>query len=230
MLPFERIQHGGLALSFMVLVWSGFALKYPHQWWAAPAELFPNWARYRGQIHRGAGVVMILVAVVHVLSLIRSRQLRAHWMTLLPKLSDVKEAIEAFSYNLFLRSSKPRVSPHSYIEKAEYWAVVWGTFIMALTGVLLWANNWSLRNLPKFLLDLATTLHFYEAVLATLAILVWHFYSVIFDPEVYPMDTAWLTGRSPRRHDTHTTPEVTNAEAPTEPSASVDSPASLSLK
>jgi len=24
---------------------------------------------------------------------------------------------------------------------------------------------------------------------------VWHFYFVIFDPDVYPMNLAWLTGR-----------------------------------
>jgi len=36
--------------------------------------------------------------------------------------------------------------------------------------------------------------HFYEAVLATLAILVWHLYFVIFNPDVYPMNMAWFTG------------------------------------
>ena len=51
--------------------------------------------------------------------------------------------------------------------------------------------------LPKAATDIATTIHFYEAVLATLAIVVWHFYWVIFDPEVYPMDAAWWHGRSP---------------------------------
>ena len=39
-------------------------------------------------------------------------------------------------------------------------------------------------------------MHLYEAILASLAILVWHLYAVIFDPMVYPMDTAWLTGKS----------------------------------
>ena len=34
----------------------------------------------------------------------------------------------------------------------------------------------------------------YEAVLATLAILVWHLYFVIFNPDVYPMNLSWLTG------------------------------------
>jgi len=69
---------------------------------------------------------------------------------------------------------------------------------MAVTGVLLWFNNWTMTILPKVWIDLARVVHFYEAVLATLAIFVWHFYSVIFDPEVYPMDQSWITGYSPR--------------------------------
>jgi hypothetical protein len=70
---------------------------------------------------------------------------------------------------------------------------------MAASGLLLWANNWSLRYLPKAMLDVATAVHYYEAVLAAAAILIWHFYFVLFDPEVYPMDSAWLTGVSVRR-------------------------------
>jgi hypothetical protein len=70
---------------------------------------------------------------------------------------------------------------------------------MAATGVLLWANTLSLRLLPKVVLDLATKVHFYEAVLAALAIVIWHFYFVIADPDVYPLDTAFLTGISARK-------------------------------
>ena len=67
--------------------------------------------------------------------------------------------------------------------------------VMAVTGFILWFENWSLANLPKWASDVATVVHFYEAVLATLAIVVWHFYFVIFDPLVYPLDTTFLTGR-----------------------------------
>jgi len=95
------------------------------------------------------------------------------------------------------------------VGKAEYWAVIWGTAVMAATGVLLWAVKYTLAWLPKTWLDVATAVHFYEAVLATLAIVVWHFYSVIFDPDVYPVDTAWLTGYSVKkrrtREDSHST-------------------------
>lgn len=120
-----------------------------------------------------------------------------------------------FCYNIGLTSTRPALSSHSYIEKAEYWAVVWGTALMAVTGVMLWANNWMLAWLPKVWLDFVVTLHLYEAILATLAIFVWHFYGVIFDPDVYPMDTAWLTGRSAR---TPTSPNPIPAESlPDEP-------------
>jgi hypothetical protein len=70
---------------------------------------------------------------------------------------------------------------------------------MASTGLLLWANNLAMRFLPKSWLDVATSVHFYEALLATLAIVVWHFYSIIFDPDVYPLNTAFLTGYSSKK-------------------------------
>ncbi len=78
--------------------------------------------------------------------------------------------------------------------------MVWGAVIMGATGILLWANNFFLSLVPKVCLDVATSVHFYEAMLAALAILVWHFYFVIFDPDVYPVDTTWITGKSVRQH------------------------------
>ena len=85
----------------------------------------------------------------------------------------------------------------------EYWAFLWGTVLMSATGAVLWFENVSLRYLPKWVTDVATALHFWEAVLATLAIVVWHFYWVIFDPDVYPMDGSWWHGREPaaRTHE-----------------------------
>lgn len=198
MLRAERIQHALLASSFIVLVWTGFALRYPEQWWAQILVRWESEFPVRGTVHRIAAVVLMATAVLHVITLVASRRLRHRWKELWPRRRDLTEAIAQFAFNLGLSNRRPLLSEHSYIEKIEYWAVVWGTAIMAVTGILLWANNWVLAYLPKTVLDFAATVHFYEAVLAALAILVWHFYSVIFDPDVYPMDTAWLTGYSPR--------------------------------
>jgi cytochrome b subunit of formate dehydrogenase len=199
MYPFERVQHGLLVISFSILVWTGFALKYPDQWWARPLLVQEN---LRGIVHRAAGVVMMIVSVAHLLSLIVSRTLRSHWKEMLPRRRDPWEALANLAYNLGLTNKKPPRSSHGYIEKLEYWAVVWGSAVMAVSGIMLWANNWMLARYPKYWLDIATSIHFYEAVLATLSIVVWHLYGVIFDPDVYPLDTAWLTGRTVRQHET----------------------------
>ncbi len=195
MFQFERIEHGLLVVSFVVLAWSGFALRYPDQWWARPLLLMEGARPMRSLIHRIAGAVFMGLSVGHLVSLIANRKLRNHWKELLPTLKDPGEAVSNFAYNLGLLRTPPGRSAHSYIEKAEYWAVLWGSIVMIGTGVALWANNLIMRLLPRIWLDAATSIHFYEAVLATLAVLVWHFYSVIFDPEVYPMNTAFLTGR-----------------------------------
>jgi cytochrome b subunit of formate dehydrogenase len=194
MLPFERVQHAVLVISFFTLVWTGFALKYPDAWWAQPLLVMEGAKSMRSLIHRVAAAIFIAVSVTHVISLIVSRKLRDHWKEMLPTRQDPREALSNFAYNIGLGDRKPGRSAHSYVEKAEYWAVVWGAIVMAGTGILLWANNIALKLLPKLWLDVATSVHFYEAVLATLAIVVWHFYSIIFDPDVYPLNTAFLTG------------------------------------
>jgi cytochrome b subunit of formate dehydrogenase len=193
MLPFERFQHAVLALAFLTLIWTGFALKFPDQWWARPLLLMEGRISVRSLIHRVAAAVFVGVSVTHLVSLIASRKLRHHWKEMLPNANDPREALSNFAYNLGLGDQAPGRSPHSYIEKAEYWAVIWGAVVMIASGTLLWANNLAMRFLPKLWLDVATSVHFYEAVLATLAIVVWHFYSIIFDPDVYPLNTAFLT-------------------------------------
>jgi cytochrome b subunit of formate dehydrogenase len=202
MLPFERVQHALMALSFIVLVWTGFALKYPDQMWARPLLFMEGGSTsLRSVIHRVAAVIFMMVTVTHLVSLIVSRKLRNHWMEMLPNTNDPREALSNFAYNLGLGNTPPGRSAHSYVEKAEYWAVVWGAIVMIASGLLLWANNIAMKMLPKSWLDIATSVHFYEALLATLAIVVWHFYSVIFDPDIYPLNTAFLTGVSVKKDE-----------------------------
>jgi cytochrome b subunit of formate dehydrogenase len=199
MLPFERVQHAALAISFLTLAWTGFALKYPDQWWAQPLLWMEGERSVRSWVHRAAAVVFLATALTHVASLILNRKLRRHWKMLMPKISDLREGMAGLTYNLGLHNRPPKRTSHGYVEKTEYLGVVWGTVIMAVTGVLLWANNLMLQLLPKVWLDVATSVHFYEAVLATAVIAVWHFYSAILDPDVYPMDTAFLSGFRAKR-------------------------------
>jgi len=83
---------------------------------------------------------------------------------------------------LGLSKKKPQFGRSGYAEKIEYWAGMWGTIVMALTGLMIWYSVAVATCIPRWRIDVATTVHYHEAILATLAILLWHFYHVIFDP------------------------------------------------
>ena len=206
-----RIAHWGVMLSFPTLVFTGFALKYPDSWWSAPFLLWGRHEAFRGTLHRAAAIVLLAATVYHLVHLAVNRRDRALLGAMLPKFKDVTDLRDVILYNLNLRPQEPQFEKFNYAEKLEYWAFLWGTFVMALSGFLLWFNNFALRHFPKWITDAATAVHWYEALLATFSILLWHFYMVIFDPLVYPMDTAWLDGKIPAEHYRHSRPAYLRA-------------------
>ncbi len=210
-LPF-RIAHWGITLSFPVLVVTGFALRYPDQFWAKPVLLWESHFAFRGTVHRIAAVVLIASTLYHVVQLIISKRDRAAFRAMLPRISDSSEVVGVFLYNLGLSKQPPTFGRFNYAEKMEYWAFAWGMLVMGVSGFLLWFTNFTLRYFPKWVTDAATAVHFYEAILATLAILVWHMYMVVFDPDVYPMETAWITGNASLDHYAATRPEYVKEE------------------
>ena len=192
-----RLQHAALLGSFIVLVLTGFALKFPDSWWASMLSLGEH---KRHLIHRIAAVVLIGVSIYHLFDAILSRQGRRLVRDLFPTLDDIRGAWQNIAYYLGLSSQKPEFPRFNYAEKAEYWALVWGMIVMAVTGVMLWAKVFVGNHMARWWLDVATAIHFYEAVLATLAIVVWHFYQVFLDPDVYPMNWAWWDGKMTVHH------------------------------
>jgi cytochrome b subunit of formate dehydrogenase len=191
----ERIQHGLLLVSFTMLVLTGFALKFPDAWWVVPIrDISPVMFELRGILHRIAGVVMVVASLYHLWYIFvvpRGKQLLRD---MLPDRSDLTDVFGVLKYNSGLSSAKPKFGRFSYVEKAEYWALIWGTIVMAATGFILWFDNTFIGLLTKLGWDVARTIHYYEAWLATLAIIVWHFYFVIFNPETYPLNLAFWKG------------------------------------
>jgi cytochrome b subunit of formate dehydrogenase len=192
----ERLQHATLVISFVLLVITGFMLRFPEAWWVVGIRnLSARTFEWRSLIHRVAGVVMLVAGAWHVGYLALAPAGRRLFLDLLPRWRDLTDPWKVLRYNLGLSPTKPQFPRFSYIEKAEYWALVWGTLLMGVTGAILWFDNTSMGLITKLGFDISRTIHFYEAILATLAIIVWHFYFVIFNPDVYPMNLSWLTGR-----------------------------------
>ncbi len=206
-----RIAHWGVIFSFPTLVVTGFVLKYPDAWWARPLMLFERLFAYRGLVHRAAAVVLVASTVYHIIHLALNKRDRLFLKAMMPGIKDATDIVQVFAYNLGLTKVEPKFAKFNYAEKLEYLAFMWGTLVMTVSGLLLWFNNFTLRYLPKWVTDAATAVHYYEAILATFAILIWHSYMVVFDPLVYPMDTAWLDGKVPADHYRHSRPEYYRA-------------------
>jgi cytochrome b subunit of formate dehydrogenase len=207
----QRIQHLILGTSFIVLAVTGFALKFPDSW---IARALGSNEPLRSWTHRVAAVIMLLLGAYHIIYIVATRDGRKLVRDFLPSPKDLRDVLGNLRYFMGLSSKRPQLARFGYAEKAEYWAVIWGTVIMGVSGLMIWFKMDVTRFLPRWAVDVATTVHYYEAVLACLAIVVWHFYHVIFDPEVYPFNLACFDGRVSEhwQHEEHPLDPAGHAE------------------
>jgi hypothetical protein len=90
---------------------------------------------------------------------------------------------------------------------------------MGVTGLMIWFKIDVTRWFPRWLVDVAVTIHYYEAILACMAIVIWHFYHVLFAPGTYPMNFAWWDGKVSKKwheeeHPLDVGPEQPPADEP----------------
>jgi cytochrome b subunit of formate dehydrogenase len=196
----ERIQHGVLLVVFIALAYTGFALRSPQAWWASP---FVGRVDWRSLSHRVAALIFCLLAVYHIWFMGCTKRGRKELKALLPRRIDLAQPFWMLAYYFGWQAKRPVFERYSYVEKAEYWALVWGSLIMVATGALMTWERWTLRIFPKWLFDVVTTVHYFEAILACLAIIVWHIYFVMLDPDEYPMKWTWITGKASEADQTH---------------------------
>ncbi len=186
----ERVQHMIFLVCFIILAITGFMIKLPEDIVSKFGEAKDVIFYYRGIIHRIAGVIMILVSLYHVFYLLFKPAGRRWLVDMLPKFKDLHVMIGTMLYYVRVKEKPPEYDRFYYKQKLEYGALIAGATLMSLTGLLLWTEEmW-----PKFVLDIAAIVHGMEAILACLAIMVWHMYEVHLKPRKFPIDNMWLTG------------------------------------
>lgn len=191
----QRIAHGVMALSFTTLVLTGWPLS------AAGIGASQSLVRAFGGLeqvawlHRVAALGLVLACVLHLaylLALVAKGKLR---FSMLPKPKDIKDLVANLAWFVGLRKQRPAYDRFSYFEKFDYWAVFWGCVIMIGSGAVRWFPDTVLKMAPTWVYEVAFLAHTDEALLAALAIFVWHFYNVHLRPAVFPMSWVFLTGR-----------------------------------
>jgi cytochrome b subunit of formate dehydrogenase len=192
----ERIQHLNLFINFTILVITGFTLKYPEAFWSSSISDVVMGMTVRGLLHRLSGVLVLTLGGYHILYLLFTERGRGILKDMIPQLKDAIDLWETLRNDFFINrpAKKLKMPRFNFREKLEYLGLIWGTIVMTVTGFILWFKTEWLLYFPMWTWDVARAIHFYEAILATLTIIVWHFYSVVFNPDIYPMSWAWITG------------------------------------
>lgn len=190
-----RLQHLTLAIGVILLIITGLPIKFHESWWAELFFKVIGGIQVSRVVHRIGAGLLIFVSIWHMVYIVFTKEGRNEFKELLPRKKDFLDFYQNIRYMLGKTDERPKYGRFSYIEKFDYWAVYWGMVIMVLSGLILWFHNFFLAVFPKFVFDIAREAHSDEAMLATLAIVIWHWYNVHFSPHVFPFNPTIFTGK-----------------------------------
>jgi cytochrome b subunit of formate dehydrogenase/mono/diheme cytochrome c family protein len=174
----QRVEHLIQLVSFTVLAVTGLPQKFAAQPWADAMIAGMGGIEWVRIIHRFSATVLLLATVYHFVVIAYKLYVQRVKMTMLPDIRDARDAWQTLLYNLGFSKRWPQMGRYTFEEKVEYWAFVWGTVVMAVTGFILWNPIATARFLPGQFIPAAKAAHGGEALLAVLAIIIWHMYGV----------------------------------------------------
>ncbi len=175
---FEQIEHLVLIISFTTLAVTGLPQKYFESPISVAVIRALGGIEVIRIIHHTAAAIFLVEAVYHLIAVGYKLLVQNKKATMLPGIKDGTDAIQWFGYNLGIVKKFPKMPRYNFMEKAEYWALLWGLIVMGLTGLMLWNPIHTTEFLPGEFIPAAKAAHGGEAVLAVLAIILWHFYNV----------------------------------------------------
>jgi len=174
----QRTQHIVFLISFTLLGLTGLPQKYPLSPISVGYFNLIGGIEVSRLIHHTSAIVMMIVSVFHVLEVLYRVLVLRTPISMIPWIDDAKHVLHDIQYYLGRKKHKAYYGRYSYAEKAEYLALIWGTLVMGLTGFMMWNPISTLRILPGEAVPAAKAAHGGEALLAVLAIIIWHFYHV----------------------------------------------------
>jgi cytochrome b subunit of formate dehydrogenase len=190
-----RVEHALLMTSFTVLALTGLPQMYALTTWGRELIALMGGIELIRYMHRIAAFVLVVGSFYHLFTSAYRLFVKREQMAMLPTLKDATDMWDTVRHNLGFLPHPPQMPKFNFGEKLEYWALVWGTAIMVLTGFMLWNPIAVTAVLPGQFIPAAKAAHGYEALLAVLAIVIWHMYNV----HIKQFNPSMFTGNLPRR-------------------------------
>jgi cytochrome b subunit of formate dehydrogenase len=191
----ERLQHGVLMISTLVLLITGFSLLFHDLWIGRWLLWLEGGIAGRGLIHRWAAGFLIGLCAYHLLYILFTERGHRQFMEMRPRWQDGRDLLQVMRLNLGRPAAPPAFGRFDYRQKFQYYAIFLASSTMILSGLALWFATAAMAVIPKWLFDALAVLHGRESVVIFLVLFVWHLYDVHLRPEVFPMDWSWITGR-----------------------------------
>ncbi len=201
---YERNLHLMIVTSFLGLASTGMILKFSYAPWAAWGARLLGGFEVAGWIHRLCALLTFTYFGAHLFDLRRKKLASGlSWFkfltgpeSMLLNRRDWREFVASLKWFLG-KGQRPQYGRWTYWEKFDYFAVFWGVAIIGGTGLLLWWPEFFTHLLPGWAINVATTIHSDEALLAVGFIFTVHFFNTHFRPEKFPIDTVIFTGGVP---------------------------------
>jgi len=240
----QKLQHYILMTTFLLLVFTGFPLKFHYYGWAGSTIHFFGGLHVTRIIHRIAGVTMCALFFYHWYYLIRNvftyyvipaRKTKTYsfkelllfiyYSPMCPRKKDWDDIVTFVKFALFLSDDRPKHERFHWREKFDYWAVFWGIPVLGLTGVLLWFPVFASTYLPGWAVNISYIAHSDEAMLAVSVIFIWHMYNAHVNYDKFPMSPLFITGYLPEhlmKHEYYVEWARMNSVVEKDPSLMVD--------
>jgi formate dehydrogenase gamma subunit len=202
----QRIEHATVMSLFTVLALTGLPQKFYDSGWSPVLMGYLGGVDTARWIHRAAGILFTIVCVAHVLRLAGLASTGRISLSLVPNRQDFRDAIVTLRYYLGVSEQQARFDRFDYRQKFEYWGLVLGAVVVAVTGFVLLYPAAVTRWLPGELVPAAMVAHSNEGLMAFLVVIVWHIYNAHLNPDVFPFDTSIFTGRISRERLHHEHP------------------------
>jgi cytochrome b subunit of formate dehydrogenase len=197
---FDRNLHLMVVSSFLGLALTGMTLKFSYAPWAKVLARLLGGFEGAGLIHRFCAAVTFAYFALHIIDLVKKKRASGKsWRefifgeeSMMFNRRDWHEFVGSMRWFAH-RGARPEYGRWTYWEKFDYFAVFWGVAVIGGTGLLLWFPEFFTRAMPGWMVNVATTIHSDEALLAVSFIFVVHFFNTHFRPEKFPMDPVIFT-------------------------------------